>query len=197
MKKKEPSEKFDKKQMPKNVSKKIGKIILKNFLATISIVLYFYIMFLAKINLQDVRFFGDIKVFSGTFLILGIIFLEQAYKRDDGYKALYGIEMLVLSAHTLCMMYVINKYHFDFQTYLLISSGVVGIYFLFKTAFIYTIEQKKYLDKFNDISEIVKDEPVKKEARKRNTASNKNSTKTPSKSAKKSNTSKSKNGEKK
>ena len=58
---------------------------------------------------------------------------------------------------------------YDFKSYMLISSGIVVIYYVLKVIIIYTKDKKEYLKGLSDISKIVKeDEPIKKEAKKRN-----------------------------
>ncbi len=79
-----------------------------------------------------------------------------------------GIELLVLAIHSLFVYHIITKYKFDFKTYLLTSSGMFIIYYLLKSTIIYTRARIKYLKSLSDISEIVKDKPIIKEAKKRN-----------------------------
>ena len=62
---------------------------------------------------------------------------------------------------------MIAIYEFDFRTYLLTSAFVFAIYYILKSIIIYTRARIKYLKTLSDISEIVKDEPVVKEAKKR------------------------------
>ena len=158
---------FEDKKIPKEISQEIFKKVFKNIVIAAMIILYFFILNIAHEKMQLQRLIGDIKIFSGTFLVLGIIFIEQAYKSGDGYRAVHGIEMLVLSGHTLSAMHIISMFKYDFRVYMLTSSYIIAIYYVFKSIVIYTIGKKQYLDDFSDISEIVKDEPLKKEAKKR------------------------------
>lgn len=143
-------------------------IIFKNILKAIGITSYFIILGFAYQKMNVDRLIGDIEVFSGMFLVLGIIMLEKAYGKDSGKIALTGIELLCLSMHSLSIMHVINFFKYDFTTYLIISSIIFSIYYILKAVIIYTIEKRKKLKALSDISEIVRDEPVKKEAKKRN-----------------------------
>ena len=156
-----------KKRIPKNKMQEIKSRVIKNIIVGILIISYFMVLVLAHSKLREDRLLGDIQVFAGTFLVIGIVFLEQAYRHDEGYKAINGIEAIVLSAHTLSIEYVLNAIHIDFMTYMLISSGVIFVYYILKLLMIFTLGKKQYLDSFNDISEIVKDEPQKKKATKK------------------------------
>ena len=156
------------KKMPKEVSQAILKKIVYNILKAIGIIIYFAILNLAYIRMNQERLIGDIQIFSGTFLVLGIVFLESAYKKESGEKAITAIEFIVLSLHSLSIMHVISMYEYDFRYYLLTSSYIFAIYYVLKAIIIYTKERRAYLKSLSDISEIVKkDEPIKKEAKKR------------------------------
>lgn len=163
------NKKDQKKKIPKEISQEILKKIFANILRAIGIMLYFIILNLAHSTMQQERLVGDIEVFAGAFLVVGIYFFERAYKKDNGYTAITGIEFLVLSLHSLSIMHVITMFHYDFRYYLLTSSYVFSIYYVLKAIILYTKEKRAYLNSLSDISEIVKkEEPIKKEAKKRN-----------------------------
>ncbi len=156
-----------------NISKEKIKKVINCVVVAILVIAYFLILQLAATKMQKERLIEDIKVFSGAFLVFGIILIEQAYKRDDGYKAIDGIEMLVLSAYTLSIMHIITKYGYELRTYIWYSLYIVIIYYIIKATIVYTAGNKKYLDGFNDIAEIINDEPQKKEAKRKKTVNTK------------------------
>lgn len=143
--------------------------IIKNLLKAVGVVCYFIVLSFAYTRINLDRLVTDIEVFSGAFLVLGILALEKSYKDENGSLAITGIELLVLSMHSLSIMHVIALFKCDFKTYMGISSIVAVVYYLFKGIISYTKERREYLKGLSDISEIVKEEePVKKEAKKRN-----------------------------
>ena len=144
------------------------KTIFKNLLRAIGIMCYFIVLNFAYTRMNLDRLVEDIKVFAGTFLVLGILALEKAYKEDSGETAITGVELLFLSIHSLSIMHVISLFKYDFRLYLLVSSYIIAIYYVLKAIFNYTKDRRQYLRELSDISEIVKeDEPIKKEAKKR------------------------------
>lgn len=162
-------EKTKKNKIPKEISQEILKKIFYNLLRAIGVMIYFVILNLAYVNIKQEKLVGDIEVFAGAFLVVGIYMLESAYKKDSGEKAITAIELLVLSLHSLSIMHIITFYKYDFRFYLLTSSYVFSIYYVFKSIVMYTKGRKEYLNSLSDISEIVKkEEPIKKEAKKRN-----------------------------
>ena len=62
---------------------------------------------------------------------------------------------------------VINKIGFTFDNYMLVSCFIIFIYYLLKSIIIYTNEKREYLKSLSDISEIVENTPIKKEATKK------------------------------
>ena len=156
-----------KKKVPKSKMQEIKGRVIRNLIVGILIIAYFMVLVLAHSKLREDRLLGDIQVFAGTFLVIGIVFLEQAYKHGEGYRTINGIESIVLAAHTLSIEYVLNIIHIDFSMYMYLSSGVIVIYYILKLLMVFTLGKKQYIDSFSDISEIVKDEPQKKEAKKR------------------------------
>ncbi len=146
------------------------KTIFKNLVRAILVMLYFITLNFAYTRMNLERLIGDIEVFSGVFLVLGLLALEKAYREEKGSTAITSIELMALSMHSLSIMNVITMMKYDFRTYLLTSSYIIAIYYVFKAIVIYTMQRRKALKELSDISEIVKeDEPIKKEAKKRRT----------------------------
>ena len=159
--------KMAKKKVPKQVSQEILKKIFKNLILAIVVMVYFISCNILYTQLPLEQMETITKVISGVFLLASIILFEFAYKRDSGTLTMTAIELIVLSIHALFIYHIITIYQFDFRTYLLASSFIFAIYYVLKSTVIYTRARMKYLKSLSDISEIVKDEPVIKEAKKR------------------------------
>lgn len=102
-----------------------------------------------------------------VLLAIAIVIFEIAYKKDSGRLAISGIEALVIACHTLSITYVVNLFNFEFKIYIIASSFIFAIYFVFKAIILYTKGRQEYLNSFSDISDILKEEPIKKEATKK------------------------------
>ncbi len=156
------------KKIPKEVSQEILNKIFSNLLKGIMIMLYFITLNMAYSAMKQERLVEDIKVFAGTYLFVGIIMLEKAYKNEKFETSLTGVELFCLSIHSLTIMHVTTLFKYDFRYYLLTSSYIFSIYFVLKSIVLYTKGKREYLKSFSDISEIVKKEqPIKKEAKKK------------------------------
>lgn len=159
--------------MIKEVSQETLKKIFRNIIKAIIVAVYFIVLNIAYSSIKEERLVKDIEIFASVYLIVGIFFLEMAYKKDDGDSAQTGIEFLILSLHSLSIMHVITLFKYDFRFYLLTSSYIFCIYYVLKSIILYTKGRIEYLHSLSDISDIVKkDKPIKKDAKKRNRKEN-------------------------
>lgn len=148
---------------------KMNKQIQSNILIAIALMIYFLILSTTYQILGQMTVLSATKILAIVLLLLGIFVMERAYKKDDGKLAIHSIEVLLIAAHTLSIRYVVAKYDFSFPLYITVSSYIFAIYFVFKSIIIYTKQRKEYLESFSDIPEITKkEEPIVKEAKKRN-----------------------------
>ncbi len=153
----------------KKEKNELYKKLFKNIMIAIVISIYFIFLNLGSVNIEKDIFLTDIKVFSMIILGISIIIFEKAYRKDSGELTINAIETLVLASYTLSIIYVTNLFKFDFRYYVLTSSYIFSIYYVFKDIIIYTRENRKYLRELSDISDIVKkEEPSKKKATKKN-----------------------------
>lgn len=156
----------------KENNKLIRKKIFKNLIIAIAMMIYFIIINFSYIRVDENLLLHGIKIASLVILFISIVTFEIAYNKDSGSIAINGIEVLVLAIHTLTIRIVVNKFKIDFDKYVLYSTYTFAIYYVLKSMIIYTIEKKKYLDSLSDIHEIVNNEPVKKEAKRRKNEEN-------------------------
>lgn len=144
------------------------KKITKDLIIAICLITYVLILALAYTKMNIDRLSKDIEVFAGVFLVLGLLGLEKAYKLDEGKTAITAIELLAMSFYSLSIMHMVALIKCDFINYMFFSAGGIAIYFFTKEIIIFTKQKRDDLRNLSDISEIVKkDEPIKKEAKKR------------------------------
>ena len=161
--------KLKKDKESKQIPQESLKDIFKNIIFAIGVIIYFAILNFVYPRVEQELILNIVEICSGILLLAALVLLEMAYKKDSGKFTIIAIEFLVLAFHSLSIKHVITKYDYQFQVYLLTSSYVISIYYILKAIIIYTKGRKKYLDNLSDIPEILKkDEPVKKEAKKRN-----------------------------
>lgn len=159
---------MEKEKLPMKEKNIVLKKIFYNLIIAIVVMAYFVILNFAYANVNTEIITLGMKISTLVIMLVGIIFLEIAYKKDSETFALNGIEFLVLAAHSLSIKHVVQILNLDFQLYVLVSSYLFSIYYVLKTIIIYTNDKRKYLKGLSDIPDIVKDEePIKKEATKK------------------------------
>lgn len=152
----------------KQLSPETSKKLFINIILAVGIIAYFTILNYIYSEINQKSILNIVEICSCLLLIVGLVLLEISYKKDNGTTTIIGIEFLVLAFHSLSIKYVITRYDYQFQFYLLTSSYIFAIYYILKAIVVYTKARKEYLKTLSDIPEIVKkDEPIKKEAKKR------------------------------
>lgn len=148
---------------------KIPKGIQINVVMAIILMVYFLLLNVVKESGYIADIFQITKIFSIIFMIIGLVLIERAYKKDDSSITIMAIEFLIIAAHSLSAEYVVQRYDVLFEQYILISSYVFAIYYVLKSIFVYTRARKKEMESYSDIPELVKKEkPVVKTATKKN-----------------------------
>lgn len=155
-----------------NIIKKInnsvtGDVIVNLTFASMLIIYFiFFNIFYNKLETSILLIYE--KVASFVLLVTSIITFEVAYKKDDDKTALYGIEFLVVSIFSLLAEHLPKVLNIDVQKYILAGTFSIAIYYALKVAIMYTKEKKKELASLSDIKEIVKEEPLKKQTKRKN-----------------------------
>ncbi len=148
-------------------SNKVSFNVYKNILIAIIVMLYFIMINTLYYKLEDLMLLNVLKILSIVILVFGIVLLEIAYRKEKGGLGINSIETIVLAGHTLSTAHIVQLQKFEFANYILVSSYMFSIYFLFKSIIIYTKERRDYLNSLSDIKEIVSNEPIKKTATKK------------------------------
>lgn len=142
-------------EVPENIKKQYRKKLFTNLIFCIIFIIYITGIILGKSMLKEEMFINYYKIASMVSLLIAIILFECAYKKDNGYIALYGIEIFVISLVTLFLKNILK---FEIPMWFKISGLYVCIYYLIKCLIIYKREKNIYLRQNNDLQEITKKE---------------------------------------
>lgn len=145
-----------KNKIPTEKLEEIYKTVFKNIIFAAVIVTYFIFLNLGQMNIKPEVYQTDLKVFSITTLLISIVLIERAYKKDSGEIAVYGIETLILSIITLALIYVNLIFSSKYVFIVNFISYIFAIYYLIKSVIVYIKKRKKcYID---DMKEIINKE---------------------------------------
>ena len=94
----------------------IRKKIFENLIIAVAVMLYFIIINFSYLRLEENIILNITKIASLIVLFFSIVIFEIAYHKDSGKITIYGIEILILSIHSLTIWNAINKINTSFQT---------------------------------------------------------------------------------
>ena len=154
--------------MEEENKKALISILFKNVLILTIMIFYVFLVSIFCIKLNAEMQIKTTKILSMIVLFVSIFIFEIAYHKDNGKIALLGIEIFIISFYTLIIWTITKKYNFTYKNYLLYGTLSIILYYILKESIMHTKEKKKYLNNLSDIHEILGNEPLKKEAKKRN-----------------------------
>ena len=105
---------------------------------------------------------------SMLFLGISIIMMEISYRKNDSLIFLNGLEFLSMSVFILLTQHMSKVFNCSIQVYTLAGANLFAVYYILKSAILYTKNQQDKLEALSDIKDIVKDEPVKKATKRKN-----------------------------
>ena len=115
---------------------KARKSVLRNILIAIMICIYFLFISLGTKTIPATEYVLDLKTFAIFIVIISIVIFEKAYKKDENYLALHGIEMTVVGILTLVILYFYSI-SYEYFSYILCSIlGLVVVYYIIKSIII-------------------------------------------------------------
>lgn len=151
---------------------KIKNILTQNIVInlTYAIITVIYFVF---ISTQYSKFSGInlnnyIHISSLFFLAISIAIMEISFRKSDELTFINGIEFLAMAVFILLTQHMAKLFNYSIQVYTLAGANFIGIYYILKSAILYTKEQQNKLNNLSDIKEIVKDEPIKKASKRKN-----------------------------
>lgn len=127
--------KKDSKDKVKNSS--LRKNLVRNLFIAIIVTIYFLFIDLGINSIPVTVYLLDLKTFAIFIAIISIIIFERAFKKDENYLAIHGIEMIALGIETLLLLQLYSAGNEYFNYILLaITLGMIA-YYLIKCLCIY------------------------------------------------------------
>ena len=156
------------KEKKKKIDKNLLKDIITNLVYGLIIAIYI-ICFNWQHEAIGANWLGKyINISSMAFLAISIVMLELAYRKDKAKMFVYGIEFIVLATFTILIQHMPKIIKCSIKQYTQIGLAVFVAYYIIKIGILYTKRKHDELKSLSDIKEIVKEEPRKKEAKRKN-----------------------------
>ena len=142
--------------------------IVINLTYAIITVIYFVFISTQYSKFSGINLNNYIHISSLFFLGISIVIMEISFKKSDELIFANGIEFLAMAVFILLTQHMSKLFNYSIQVYTLAGANFIGIYYILKSAILYTKEQQNTLNNLSDIKEIVKDEPIKKVSKRKN-----------------------------
>lgn len=139
-------------KLPFGIKKGIYVKILKELIIPVVMVVLFTLTYILK----EVLNFITINVFVVILGTLSIAIYEFSYRKSKEEYFIKGLEVNVLTYIYIIFSNTLMQARLDFKS-MLIYALVIFVYYVIKSVIIYGIEKKKYIQKFIDTKDIVKD----------------------------------------
>ena len=139
-------------KLPFGVKKGIYVKILKELIIPVVMVVLFTLTYILK----EVLNFITINIFVVILGTLSIVIYEFSYRKSKEEYFIKGLEVNVLTYIYIIFSNTLMQARLDFKS-MLIYALVIFVYYVIKSVIIYGIEKKKYIQKFIDTKDIVKD----------------------------------------
>lgn len=115
----------------------LRKKLVRNLAIAILITIYFLFIDLGINSIPITVYMLDLKTFAVFIAIISIVIFERAYKKDENYIAIHGMEMVVVGIETLLLLQLYSAGNEYFNYILLgITLGMI-VYYLLKCLVIY------------------------------------------------------------
>ena len=139
-------------KLPFGIKKGIYIKILKELIIPVVMVVLFTLTYILK----EVLNFITINVFVLILGTLSIAIYEFSYRKSKEEYFIKGLEVNVLTYIYIIFSNTLMQARLDFKS-MLIYALVIFVYYVIKSVIIYGIEKKRYIQKFIDTKDIVKD----------------------------------------
>jgi len=124
-------------------NQKLKKDIIRNILICAIITIYFIFIGLGVKTIPVTEYLMDLKTFSIFTVIITVIIFEKAYKKDEDYLIVHGLEMAVVGIATLVLLNLYALENGNFNSILHWIMVGIAIYYGIKILAIYFMRKLK------------------------------------------------------
>jgi len=150
----------ERKELSTEVKNERDTKVFRNLLFATFVALYLILINIGYFTIEKAVYVNDTMIFSLMALFVSVVIFEMAFKKEKGYLAIHGIEVLTISLFTYFIPYMYFNTSEVVRKVLMILPVIYEIYYCFKGIVICIISQKK---RKNDIKDIIKKEEKTKE----------------------------------
>ena len=151
----------EKRKLPQDVKEKIKTNIFHNLIAAVIILAYLAAINVIYYSFKQNDFEYYMKYFALGIIIVTVIDLELAYRKDSKKLWLIGVELLACGILSLYIPYIYLHTTAYLRNCVMLLPAVLLIYYAFKSMIIFKQNQFKHRNNLSDVKELLNDDERK------------------------------------
>ena len=151
----------EKRKLPQDVKENIKTNIFHSFIAALIILAYLAVINIMYYRLEQSVFEYYMKYFALGIIIVTVIDIEIAYRKDSNKLWLIGLELLACGILSLYIPYIYLHTTTYLKNCVMLLPAVLIIYYLFKSMVIFKQNQFKHRNNLSDVKELLKNDERK------------------------------------
>lgn len=151
----------EKRKLPQDVKENIKTNIFHNLIAAVIILAYLAAINVIYYSFKQNDFEYYMKYFALGIIIVTVIDLELAYRKDSKKLWLIGVELLACGILSLYIPYIYLHTTAYLRNCVMLLPAVLLIYYAFKSMIIFKQNQFKHRNNLSDVKELLNDDERK------------------------------------
>ncbi len=151
----------EKRKLPQDVKENIKTNIFHSLIAAAIILAYLAAINILYYNFEQNVFEHYMKYFALGIILITVIDIELAYRKDSKKLALIGVELLVCGILSLYIPYIYIHTTAYLRNCVMLLPAVLLIYYAFKSMIIFKQNQFKHRNNLSDVKELLSNDERK------------------------------------
>lgn len=150
-----------KRKLPQDIKDNIKTNIFHTLIAAVIIIAYLVAINVMYYQLNSNAFELYMKYFALGIIVVTVIDIELAYRKDSKKLVLIGVELLICGILSLYIPYIYLHTTAYLRNSIMLLPAILLIYYAFKSFVIYKQNQFKYQNNLSDVKDLLKDDERK------------------------------------
>ena len=151
----------EKRKLPQEVKENIKTNIFHSFIAAVIILAYLAAINVLYYSFEQAIFEHYMKYFALGIIVVTVIDIEIAYRKDSKKLWLIGLELLACGILSLYIPYIYIHTTTYLRNFVMILPAVLLIYYAFKSMMIFKQNQFKHRNNLSDVKELLSNDERK------------------------------------
>lgn len=151
----------EKRKLPQKVKENIKTNIFHNLIAAVIILAYLAAINVMYYSFEQDRFEHYMKYFALGIIVVTVIDIELAYRKDSKKLGLIGVELLACGILSLYIPYIYLHTSAYLRNCVMVLPAALIVYYAFKSIIIFKQNQFKHRNNLSDVKDLLNDDERK------------------------------------